>query len=131
MINTYLFRKPMGKTWVCSTDNTDVFMSQTGYIRCDSIANYNTYQEDSRYSHFDKICNWRWDCGNHGNHPFRRFLATDKESFILSMSCALQMIKAKGKAKWISALILELGNQFGYVKLIYLYSVINNTQEFI
>ncbi|XP_071169141.1 uncharacterized protein [Mytilus edulis] len=105
--------KTVGKTWLCANDRTPVFMSQTGYIRCNQIANIMTYNDASKYSHYDKICNWRWDCGNHGDHPFTKFMEADKESFILSMSMALQMVKTKGKAKWISALVLELGNQFG------------------
>ncbi|XP_076084624.1 uncharacterized protein LOC143055375 [Mytilus galloprovincialis] len=99
------------KQWSCSADNTPVYMSQTGYIRCSSVVKYMTFNDANKYAHYDQICNWRWDCGEH--HSFMRFMEADKESFLLSMSMALQMVKAKGKAKWIAALVLELGNQFG------------------
>lgn len=89
-------------------------MSQTGYLRCDKVENYNTCNDATKYSHYDKLCNWGWDCGS-SDHSCSKSMKTNKDSFILSMSLAMQMVKGKGKAKWLAALIMELGNQFGYV----------------
>lgn len=109
----FFFRKKHVETWVCSKDSTPIYLSQTGYLRCDKVENYNACNDATKYAHYDKICNWGWNCGSHGDHSFSKYTKGDKESFIYSMSMALRMITGKGM--WLSALILELGNQFKYV----------------
>ncbi|VDI15463.1 elongation factor 2 kinase [Mytilus galloprovincialis] len=99
--------------WVCGKDNTDMYMSQTGYIRCNAASRHYCSNDLNSWHHIDKISNWRWDCGMHGSHPFQKYIEADKTAFILSMSMALQMVKNKGRARWIAALVLELGKQYG------------------
>lgn len=111
------FSKSSGD-WVCGKDNTDMYMSQTGYIRCNAASRHYCSNDLNSWHHIDKISNWRSDCGMHGSHPFQKYIEADKTAFILSMSMALQMVKNKGRARWIAALVLELGKQYGYVSLL-------------
>lgn len=104
--------------WVCAKDGTSVYMSQTGYIRCSRSSNRFLSSDLGSWAHVDKISNWRWNCGMHGSHPFEKYVEVDKSRFMLSMSLAMQMSESKGHSKWLAALILELGKQFGYVLLI-------------
>lgn len=95
---------------MCSEDGTELYMSDTGYIRCSSVRSNTAYDDVDKYCHMDKICNCLWDCDNHRPNGYQE---SEKESFLLSMSMALQMVKAKGKSKWIASLVMELGKQFG------------------
>ena len=69
--------------------------------------------ERGSYAHFGKVCSWSWDCGNHGDHP-GRFVKGDFQGFTYALSQAVQMMNTAG-AKWVGALCLELGQQYGYV----------------
>ncbi|CAH1796835.1 unnamed protein product [Owenia fusiformis] len=93
---------PNGKksNWVCAQDDKQMWIAETGYMKCDGG------------SHIDKICNWKWDCGNHGSHPFDRFQYADFEGFSYSLSQAVQLMGTAG-AQWVGALCVELGKQYG------------------
>ena len=71
-------------------------------------------QYNGRWRHFGQICQWRFDCGNHGDHPFRRFQYADFQGFAFAISQAVQLMDAAG-AEWVGALCQELGIQYKYV----------------
>ncbi|XP_063405639.1 uncharacterized protein LOC134689601 [Mytilus trossulus] len=86
------------KNWVCSIDNTDMFVSQNGILCC-------------RVGHTGRIMDWKFDCGNHGNHSVRRWQTTDIQGFSYALSYATQMSNSAG-ATWVASLILSLGTQY-------------------
>lgn len=90
--------------WVCAKDGTDMYIAQTGYLRCNQV-------EQGKYSHIGQICSWGFDCGNHGNHPVHRYKKADLQGFSFAISHALQLVSEAG-ATWCAALILELGKQY-------------------
>lgn len=92
--------------WYCYNDSTDIYISQTGHMRCSRCSN------NFSWDHYGLICNWRFDCGRHGNHPFSRFKAPDFEGFTFALSSAVQLMNAAG-ATWVGQLCVELGKQYG------------------
>ncbi|XP_071144113.1 uncharacterized protein [Mytilus edulis] len=91
-------------SWVCANDGTDIYIAQTGNLRCSQV-------NQGQYSHFAPICNWGFDCGNHGDHPVHRFKKADLQGFSFALSHALQLVSEAG-ATWCAALITELGKQY-------------------
>ena len=67
------------------------------------------------YAHTGQIITWRFNCGNHGNHPYNQYKQADYQGFTYAVSQALQFTGAAESA-WIAALVLELGKQYGYEK---------------
>lgn len=82
-----------------------MYIAQTGYLRCSEI--------DLKGSvvHIDKISNWQFDCGNHGDHPVHRFKSPDLQGFSFALSHAVQLMGEAG-ATWVASLIIDLGIQY-------------------
>ncbi|VDI12577.1 Hypothetical predicted protein [Mytilus galloprovincialis] len=86
-------------SWVCSSDRTRTYISQTGYIRCGT------------WNHHDLICNWGWNCGSHGNHSVDKYKKADAQGFSFALSQAVSLLGEAGST-WVAALANEIGNQF-------------------
>ena len=98
--------------WVCAKDDTRIYISQLGNMRCSKSGG-------SGYAHSGKIISWRFDCGNHGKHPYTRYQHADYQGFTYAVSQALQF-SGSAESEWIAALVLELGKQYGYEKAVLL-----------
>lgn len=87
--------------WVCFTCQTKMYVAQTGLMRCsDGIHNAH-------------VCQWKFDCGNHSDHPAERWRSADKEGFCFALSHAIQLTSAAG-ATWVAALCVEIGKQYDH-----------------
>lgn len=76
-------------------------------MRCDST-NFSRY---SGYEHYGKLLTWKWNCGNHGSHPYKKFKEADFQGFTFALSHAVQLMQEAG-AKWVGALCIELEEQY-------------------
>lgn len=94
--------------WVCSEDGTELYLSDTGYIRCSSIKDHMAINDNDKYCHIDKVCNCHWECYKHGPNGYQD---GDLQSFCYSFSHALNLVSSAG-ASWTANLILALGSQF-------------------
>ena len=76
-----------------------MYIAQTGYMKC------------AENLHNAMVCHWKFDCGNHDDHPAEKFRSADYEGFTFALSNAVQLSGAAG-ATWVSALCIELGKQY-------------------
>lgn len=94
--------------WVCSVDGTELYLSNTGYIRCSSVKNHMAINDDDKYSHIDKVCNCHWNCYNHGPNGYED---GDFLNFTCALSHASTMIYSAG-ATWMAQFMIALEMQF-------------------
>lgn len=90
--------------WICEFDNTLIQIAQTGYMKC-------SHNVGGRAAHYGQICMWRWDCGRHGDHPYKRFQDIDFQGFVFALSHAVQLTTTAG-ATWVATLCGELNKQY-------------------
>ena len=94
------FRSGKILDWVCAKDNTTMYISEEGRLRCQ----YNL--------HNDLIVNWKFDCGDRvGPHRNTHFLSPDYESFNHAISMAMYHATWT-TAEWATKLMQNVKKQF-------------------
>lgn len=88
--------------WVCNIDKSNIFLAQTGELSCCGDPWFDVP------AHQGLICNWRFNCRNHGEAGFTR---VDPERFTIALSQALQLMERAGSA-WVAELIQNIGYQY-------------------
>lgn len=105
---SYIYRSRKVHKWLCSEDGTELYLSDTGYIRCSSVKDHMATNDYDKYCHIDKVCNCHWECYNHGPNGYRD---GDFQKFCFAMSHAISMLNDAG-ASWTRQLMDELERQF-------------------
>ncbi|XP_052224693.1 uncharacterized protein LOC127840328 [Dreissena polymorpha] len=89
--------------WVCAKDSMSVFVNEYGKIKC-------AESSTSKGTHIANICEWSWKCSNITYHK-GEYIKADFEGFNFALSEALKF-SDKQSSKWISKLVLSLGEQY-------------------
>lgn len=92
--------------WVCSNDNSQMFISQKGNMRC------NFQKENGDYAHFGPIITWRWNCGRHDQHKCNGYRSGDVQAFTYTLAIAGLHMKKWG-AIFCGDLLKAIGEQYG------------------
>ncbi|KAH3781083.1 hypothetical protein DPMN_158908 [Dreissena polymorpha] len=89
--------------WVCAKDGQSVFVNEYGRIKCAASISCSGI-------HIANVCEWGWKCSNDKFHK-GQYIIADWEGSNFALSEALRFAN-KTSSKWISQLVLSLGEQF-------------------